>query len=171
VAAILVFPSCDKDGPASRLKGAGGCACKPDRMIYSWITVSVKQQPVGGLNKSFLSCTYDVNYVLQPGSYKEGNQWILEENSTKYVMDPPKSITLLAVWLNDAGAKYNETKTTFGLEAGDSKNGTYSTSFSAKPGMVLDKTFHVSFEWVDNRIENNSLNHKLESAKAVCTVR
>ncbi len=129
VATLCVLPACSESVP-------------------SYLSVSVTEHPVGGLNVRTVSCTYDVKYT---GSPQESGK------------NPSQSIMLNVRWTNDKGGTYNEREFEFGYHS--SEGGSFTTTFSAPEGLVLDKTFWAVFSW-----EDSNGKHEVTSNKAAATV-
>ncbi|MCX6012563.1 MAG: hypothetical protein NTV30_03975, partial [Chloroflexi bacterium] len=107
-----------------------------------------------------VTCQYKVAYFYD-GSQVDG-KW---QDDRGEPASAPKSITLVAVFVNDKGGEYSKQETKFGRGSGESTSGTYTITKSAGQGMVLDKTFWVKFSWSET-----DGNKKISSAEAVCKV-
>ncbi|MEO0081732.1 MAG: hypothetical protein ABIL25_05480 [candidate division WOR-3 bacterium] len=116
-----------------------GCTQKQELSL----TLQITSQPQGGQYVTTLSCTFEA-YTMEvcPGG-------------------GIRNVRVLAYWMTAQG-NHKETEYSFGPTPDPIS---YTTTFSAPPGMFLDKTFWVEFHWQD---ANGS--HVVKSQEAVCIV-
>lgn len=122
--------------------GLGGVACnlEPD------FTGSFVTQPVGGQNIQSLRAEFKGRV----------------ERTVALGMEGPGDVTVKLQWMTDQGEHKSE-DVTFHVDDGEK---TVETTFSAPPGMYLDKTFWVKASWPTGDGTGSK-----DSSKASCTVQ